>query len=134
MPFRRSACLELVRLEQRAGHKGIEMIHGSPVYRLRGPVVAADLPERELEGKVTEASIAGRLASGKNIAPLPADAASEGFQAVNIVVLEADGRQFGLVVDEINDTEEIVVKPLSKHLKSISVYAGATIMATVRWR
>jgi two-component system chemotaxis sensor kinase CheA len=32
------------------------------------------------------------------------------------------------VVDEINDTEEIVVKPLSKHLKSISVYAGATIM------
>jgi len=49
-------------------------------------------------------------------------------QAVNIVVLEADGRQFGLVVDEINDTEEIVVKPLSKHLKNISVYAGATIM------
>jgi two-component system chemotaxis sensor kinase CheA len=47
---------------------------------------------------------------------------------VNIVVLEADGRHFGLVVDEINDTEEIVVKPLSKHLKNISVYAGATIM------
>ena len=49
-------------------------------------------------------------------------------QNVNIVVLEADGRHFGLVVDEINDTEEIVVKPLSKHLKNISVYAGATIM------
>ncbi len=49
-------------------------------------------------------------------------------QAVNIVVLEADGRHFGLVVDEINDTEEIVVKPLGKHLKHISVYAGATIM------
>jgi two-component system chemotaxis sensor kinase CheA len=47
---------------------------------------------------------------------------------VNIVVLEAEGRQFGLVVDEINDTQEIVVKPLSKHLKNISVYAGATIM------
>jgi two-component system chemotaxis sensor kinase CheA len=44
------------------------------------------------------------------------------------VVLEAEGRQFGLVVDEINDTEEIVVKPLSKQLKSIPVYAGATIM------
>ena len=120
--------LELVRLEQRAGHKGIEMIHGSPVYRLRGRLLPLIYLSRELEGKVTEASIAGRLASGKNIAPLPADAASEGFQAVNIVVLEADGRQFGLVVDEINDTEEIVVKPLSKHLKSISVYAGATIM------
>jgi two-component system chemotaxis sensor kinase CheA len=42
--------------------------------------------------------------------------------------LRADDRQFGLVVDEINDTEEIVVKPLSKQLKSINAYAGATIM------
>jgi two-component system chemotaxis sensor kinase CheA len=32
------------------------------------------------------------------------------------------------VVDEINDTEEIVVKPLGKHLKHITVYSGATIM------
>ncbi len=48
--------------------------------------------------------------------------------AINIVVLQADGRQFWLVVDEINDTEEIVVKPLSKQLKGISCFAGATIM------
>ena len=47
---------------------------------------------------------------------------------VNIVVLQADDRQFGLVVDEINDTEEIVVKPLGKQLKGISCFAGATIM------
>jgi len=46
----------------------------------------------------------------------------------NIVVLRADDQQFGLVVDEINDTEEIVVKPLSKQLKSINTFAGATIM------
>ena len=32
------------------------------------------------------------------------------------------------MVDEISDTEEIVVKPLGRHLKHISVYAGATIM------
>ncbi|MGB9514444.1 MAG: chemotaxis protein CheW [Candidatus Acidiferrum sp.] len=50
------------------------------------------------------------------------------LQNVNIVVLQADDRQFGLVVDEINDTEEIVVKPLSKQLKSVNAYAGATIM------
>ena len=48
--------------------------------------------------------------------------------AANIVVLQADDRQFGLVVDEINDTEEIVVKPLGKQLKGISTFAGATIM------
>ncbi|MGB7150713.1 MAG: chemotaxis protein CheA [Terriglobales bacterium] len=109
--------LELVRLEQRseqrAGHKGIEMIHGSPVYRLRGRLLPLIYLSRELEGGAK----AGEASAG-----------AEGSQAVNIVVLEADGRQFGLVVDEINDTEEIVVKPLSKHLKSISVYAGATIM------
>jgi two-component system chemotaxis sensor kinase CheA len=49
-------------------------------------------------------------------------------EAVNIVVLQADDRQFGLVVDEINDTEEIVVKPLGKILKGISAFAGATIL------
>jgi len=48
--------------------------------------------------------------------------------SANIVVLRADDRQFGLVVDEINDTEEIVVKPLGKQLKGISTFAGATIM------
>ncbi len=53
-------------------------------------------------------------------------------QNVNIVVLRADDRQFGLVVDEVNDTEEIVVKPLSKQLKSINTYAGATIMGDGR--
>ena len=53
-------------------------------------------------------------------------------QNVNIVVLRADDRQFGLMVDEINDTEEIVVKPLSKQLKSINTYAGATIMGDGR--
>src|SRR5262249_51872976 len=44
------------------------------------------------------------------------------------VVLQADDRQFGLVVDAIHDTEEIVVKPLQKQLKGISAFAGATIM------
>jgi len=48
--------------------------------------------------------------------------------SINIVVLQADEHQFGLVVDEINDTEEIVVKPLGKQLKGIDCFAGATIM------
>jgi chemotaxis protein histidine kinase CheA len=53
---------------------------------------------------------------------------------VNIVVLEADGRQFGLVVDEINDTEEIVVKPLSKHLKTSASMPERPSWETARWR
>jgi len=46
----------------------------------------------------------------------------------NIVVLQADDRQFGLVVDGINDSKDIVVKPLGKHLKGISAFSGATIL------
>ena len=49
-------------------------------------------------------------------------------EAVNIVVLQADDRQFGLVVDQICDTQEIVVKPLGDHLREIPIYAGSTIM------
>jgi len=52
--------------------------------------------------------------------------------ATNIVVLHADGHPFGLVVDEINDTEEIVVKPLGKQLKGVASFAGATIMGDGR--
>ena len=52
----------------------------------------------------------------------------EANDAVNIVVLQADGQRFGLIVEGINDTEEIVVKPLGKQLKGTSLFAGATIM------
>jgi two-component system chemotaxis sensor kinase CheA len=48
------------------------------------------------------------------------------------VVLQADNRRFGLVVDQVNDTEEIVVKPLGQHLKGITAFAGATIMGDGR--
>ena len=54
------------------------------------------------------------------------------FRNVSIVVLQADDRQFGLVVDEINDTEEIVVKPLRKQLKTIKTFAGSSIMGDGR--
>jgi len=53
-------------------------------------------------------------------------------EAVSMVVLQAEDRQFGLVVDGINDTQEIVVKPLGKQMKGITLYAGATIMGDGR--
>ena len=37
--------LELVRLEGEQARKGIEMIHGAPVYRLRGKLLPLALPE-----------------------------------------------------------------------------------------
>jgi two-component system chemotaxis sensor kinase CheA len=103
--------LELVRLEGEDARKGIEMIHDAPVYRLRGRLLPLAHLSRELQ-----------VGDGR--------AAADG--AVNIVVLRADDRTFGLIVDEINDTEEIVVKPLGQQLKGIPIFAGATIMADGR--
>ncbi len=51
---------------------------------------------------------------------------------VNILVLRVDQNQYGLVVDLIHDTEEIVVKPLSETLKVCRSFAGATIMGDGR--
>jgi two-component system chemotaxis sensor kinase CheA len=111
--------LEMVRLEGKQARRGIEMVNGAPVHRLRGRLLPLVYLNRELK---VEQDV-------RNAAPSVAilSVGSES-QNANIVVLRADDRQFGLVVDEINDTEEIVVKPLSKQLKSINIYAGATIM------
>jgi len=106
--------LELVRLEGEQAHKGLELVHGAPVHRLRGKLLPLVYLNRELKAEPeTENTLAHTRAENAG---------------VNIVVLRADDHPFGLIVDEINDTEEIVVKPLSKQLKSINTYAGATIM------
>lgn len=98
--------LELVRIDTEQGALGVEMIHGTPVYRLRGQLLPLVHLSEELQ-------------IGDDHQP---------GSAVNIVVLQADDRQFGLVVDAIADTQEIVVKPLGKQLKQIPVFAGATIL------
>jgi two-component system chemotaxis sensor kinase CheA len=103
--------LELVRLEGEQARQQIEFIHGTAVYRLRGQLLPLAYLNRELN--INEKS--------------ESDPA-----VVSIVVLQADGHPFGLVVDEINDTAEIVVKPLGKQLKGVASFAGATIMGDGR--
>jgi two-component system chemotaxis sensor kinase CheA len=102
--------LELVRLDAASGQRAIESMHGTDVYRLRGNLLPLVFLDRALE--------------------IPNEARSR--EVTNIVVLQADDRQFGLVVDGINDTEEIVVKPLGKELKGLTCFAGATIMGDGR--
>jgi two-component system, chemotaxis family, sensor kinase CheA len=45
-----------------------------------------------------------------------------------IAVLEAEGCRFGLVVDDLLVPEEIVVKPISRTLREIGVFSGATVL------
>jgi two-component system chemotaxis sensor kinase CheA len=99
--------LELVRIGVGRGQQ-IESISGAPVYRLRG--------------KLLPLVYLGEILGLKN----DEDQAQE--PSVNIVILQTDDKTFGLVVDSVSDTAEIVVKPLSKLLKGLNWYAGATIM------
>ncbi|MGA7795708.1 MAG: chemotaxis protein CheA [Candidatus Acidiferrales bacterium] len=101
---------ELVRLEADRVRTDIESVHGVPVYRMRGRLLPLVYLSEEL-----------KLAK-KNSTEAEVD------EATSIVVLQANDHPFGLVVDEINDSEEIVVKPLSKHLRALKIFAGATIM------
>ncbi len=48
--------------------------------------------------------------------------------AYNIAIVNSGELNFGLVVDDLLDSEEIVVKPLGRHLRNIKTYAGATIL------
>ncbi len=48
--------------------------------------------------------------------------------AYNVVVVNAGDFTYGIVVDHLLDSEEIVVKPLGTHLREIKTYAGATIL------
>ncbi|WP_404423116.1 chemotaxis protein CheA [Nibricoccus sp. IMCC34717] len=97
--------VELVRLQGAAAEQARETVYGAPVLRLRGQLLPLV-----------------HLRSTLNL-PQPPD-----NDVMNIVILQADNRQFGLVVDEVCDTEEIVVKPIGKHFKGLPMYAGATIM------
>jgi two-component system chemotaxis sensor kinase CheA len=47
---------------------------------------------------------------------------------VVIAVLRSEGRRFGLVVDRVINTEEIVVKAVGGQLKAIGLYSGATVL------
>lgn len=104
--------VELVRLEGDAAAHAIEYIHNAPVYRLRGTILPVLYLDRELGAETCRTG---------NSAPV-----------VTIAVLQTENSVFGLVVDEVNDSEEIVVKPLGNVLRGLSCYAGATIMGDGR--
>lgn len=98
---------ELLRLKSESGR--VEHVHGAPVYRLRGrllPLVwLADVLELPAASAVPRERGEGQ-----------------------IVVLQAESGTFGLVVEEVSNSEEVVVKPLTELLSGLSVYAGATIL------
>ncbi|MFN3713490.1 MAG: chemotaxis protein CheW [Alcanivoracaceae bacterium] len=102
--------LEVVHIAADHAAKRIERVHDALVYRLRGKL----LPLVDLR------------------AILQMGDRHLGQSDLFILVLQADGQTFGLIVDSVRDTEEIVVKPLGKLLRETHCFAGATIMGDGR--
>jgi two-component system, chemotaxis family, sensor kinase CheA len=99
------AVIELVRVHARSEHR-IERIRDAAVLRLRNKL----LPLIPLRAML-------KLDGG--------DAVPErGF----IVVMQVGRQTFGVVVDGVFHTEEIVVKPMSSKLRHIAMFSGNTIL------
>jgi two-component system, chemotaxis family, sensor kinase CheA len=102
--------LEVARVDPEHASPSVEMRAGVPTCRLRG----RRLPLVELGAELGDSSkLTNALANG---------------EAIDIVALQAGERQFGLVVESVLDTEEIVVKALGRLFSQLSTFAGATIM------
>jgi two-component system, chemotaxis family, sensor kinase CheA len=100
------AILELVRVRSNSEHR-IERIRDAAVLRLRNKLLPLVHLKKLL--KIDE----------------PGDAEAEsGF----IVVTQVGSQTFGIVVDRVFHTEEIVVKPMSSRLRHISMFSGTTIL------
>jgi two-component system chemotaxis sensor kinase CheA len=105
------ACIiELVRAD--GNEKRIERVSGVEVLRIRGKLLPL----------VRLSELLGMRASGNQRSD------DDPCQEDQIVVVEANEIRFALAVDQVLDSEEIVVKPLGRHLNNLPLLAGATIL------
>lgn len=99
--------LELVRFAPNQPNNGVEDFYGTPTFRLRDKLIPLLFLNEQLN-----------LTS----APLKSN------QKLFIAVLNFNGTLFGLVVEEVLNIQDIVIKPLGDLLRDMSNFAGATIM------
>jgi two-component system chemotaxis sensor kinase CheA len=104
--------------------------HLLPMVRLSEVLVRLMPFTREIKGEITEtyrkrqekawqdyANARGEEGNGAGVS-----------QSLNFAVVKAGAGRFGLIVDQILGTEEIVVKPMHSAVKSLGIYSGVTIM------
>ncbi|NQV84431.1 MAG: chemotaxis protein CheW [Rhodospirillales bacterium] len=139
--------LELVRASTKSDN-AIEMINDSPVLRLRNrllplvsletllelkkeevpalpePALAIGASEQALEEGESQGELVSENAETEDAGTGKATAEDEMF----IVVTQVGTNTFGIIVDQVFDTEEIVVKPVAPILRNISFYSDNTIL------
>jgi two-component system chemotaxis sensor kinase CheA len=100
------AVIELVRANKGSEHR-IERIKDTTVLRLRSKLLPLI-----------------RLSKLLNLDTRAEDDGGKGY----IVVSQVGSQTFGIIVDGVFHTEEIVVKPMSSKLRGISIFSGNTIL------
>jgi two-component system, chemotaxis family, sensor kinase CheA len=104
------AIVELVGVGGTSEHK-VETINSARVLRLRDRLLPlADLSD--VLGSAPQIVAEGEVAR----------------QGSFVVIMQQAGQLFGVMVDEVYDTEEIVVKPLAKAIADVNAFSGATIL------
>lgn len=109
-----SAVVELVRVQPGSDH-AVKWLNDAPVLCLRDkllPIVA--------------------LGSLLGLAPAGSERRAGREDDALIVVLKVGHQTFGVVVDAVSHTEEIVVKPMSSALRQIPMVSGSTILGDGR--
>jgi two-component system chemotaxis sensor kinase CheA len=102
--------VELVRTGAAAGHP-VELINDTPVLRLRDKLLPL-LDFGALLGLKEKDASFGRTKD----------------TSLTAVVIQAGANYFGLLVDKVFRTEEIVVKPMSSVLRHVAMFSGNTIL------
>jgi two-component system chemotaxis sensor kinase CheA len=102
---------EMLRYEPKEGVPGVEDFYGVPVFRLRDKLIPLVFLNHELK-------------LDDQLPPID--------QPLNIVIVQAAGIRFGIVVDEVLYMQEVVVKSVGPLLKGTPVYSGSTILGDGR--
>lgn len=108
---------ELVRVRSEELDQRIGRVQDAEVLRLRGNLLPLIRLADVVEMQQPAADDSDEAA-----------AEGEARKAINIIVVETGEQRFGIIVDGLHDSEEIVVKPLSRHLQSSPCLSGATIL------
>jgi two-component system chemotaxis sensor kinase CheA len=124
------AVVELVRAQADSDHR-IEVINDTPVLRLRNKLLPLIHLGNllDIEGLRPPESASDGDESSEDAEPAAAAVSSDEIGESSFIIVSQVGNQsFGIVVDGVFDTEEIVVKPMSTMLREISMFSGNTIL------
>jgi two-component system chemotaxis sensor kinase CheA len=123
--------VELVWIRAADVSERVEFVQGAPVLRLRGKLLPLVHLSQLMRCKGRSADVASN-SSGAESSPQTVDDLSATNLDLSVVVMRAGNMRFGVLVDELFEWEEIVVKPVPSHLMDIGAFAGTTILGDGR--